>query len=239
MNTSNTGKYRFLASVPGLRAESLLGEWANISTAYPTRRELDSVAHKFSAAEDAAISKFRDASARLIKRYPDIFSSLPYPLEPPPRAKWKIHPINWRILAKIQRLLCLAWDSHGLREREWYIFQARQEHYFSTVYYPLRDARVSAAVSAGADADQEFVRTTAEEDGVRISPPALTPFEQVIYHFQRIAERASRCGNPECPAPYFFATKKGQKYCSSKCSGPAQREQKRDWWRRNRAKAER
>lgn len=73
--------------------------------------------------------------------------------------------------------------------------------------------------------------------GLSGSPPThATPLEAVLYHFRRIAERALHCPNPDCVAPYFFSTKKGQKYCSDVCALPAQREAKRRWWRENKAK---
>jgi hypothetical protein len=38
------------------------------------------------------------------------------------------------------------------------------------------------------------------------------------------------CQNPDCPARYFIADRRTQKFCSEKCAGPAQREAKRRWW---------
>jgi hypothetical protein len=58
-----------------------------------------------------------------------------------------------------------------------------------------------------------------------------------MFYFQRqLTGLAKYCGNETCPAPYFIATKKWQKFCSEKCAGPANRESKREWWRKNRAK---
>jgi hypothetical protein len=68
-------------------------------------------------------------------------------------------------------------------------------------------------------------------------PPVVAlPLEAMVYYFRRNSGRALHCPNPECPAPYFFATKKGQKYCSVKCARPAQLESKRRWWADYRAK---
>lgn len=67
-------------------------------------------------------------------------------------------------------------------------------------------------------------------------PTQATPLEALLYYFRRNAERALHCPNPACMAPYFFATKKGQKYCSPECAAPSQRESKRKWWHENRAK---
>lgn len=68
-------------------------------------------------------------------------------------------------------------------------------------------------------------------------PPAFAlPLEALVYYFRRNIDRALHCPNPECPAPYFFSTEKGQKYCSPECARPAQLESKRRWWADHRAK---
>src|SRR5205085_5065924 len=67
-------------------------------------------------------------------------------------------------------------------------------------------------------------------------PPAITPIEGSLFYFQRASDKARHCGNAECDAPYFFATKKGQKYCSDACAIPAQREAKLKWWHDNRGR---
>lgn len=67
-----------------------------------------------------------------------------------------------------------------------------------------------------------------------VGVPPLTAFERAVYHFQRIAHKAKHCQNPECPAPYFLAKKKGQKYCTEDCAADSQKEYKRKWWNENR-----
>jgi hypothetical protein len=51
--------------------------------------------------------------------------------------------------------------------------------------------------------------------------------------FQYLSEPTSIRKNAECPAPYFFPIRKGQKYCSETCAAPAQRAFKKNWWRDN------
>lgn len=51
-----------------------------------------------------------------------------------------------------------------------------------------------------------------------------------IWHAQKFADLMRVCPNPECPARYFVAGKRSQKYCSKACAAPAQRELKRTWW---------
>jgi hypothetical protein len=64
-------------------------------------------------------------------------------------------------------------------------------------------------------------------------PPPQTAFEQAAFHFHRVAKRAQCCNNSDCPAPYFFIVKKGQKYCTQKCAAAGEREAKRRWWHEN------
>ena len=49
--------------------------------------------------------------------------------------------------------------------------------------------------------------------------------------FRHLNEPTSICKNAECPAPHFFPSRKGQKYCSEECAAPAQRAFKKNWWR--------
>jgi hypothetical protein len=44
------------------------------------------------------------------------------------------------------------------------------------------------------------------------------------------------CQNEKCSARYFIGERKDQKYCSTNCAAPAQREAKRKWWGDNRGK---
>jgi len=56
-------------------------------------------------------------------------------------------------------------------------------------------------------------------------------FGQVLLRAFEIADRLRFCPTPKCPAPYFIARRRSQKYCSDACSLPVQRECKRAWWR--------
>lgn len=214
------------------RAESLVAEWANTETAYPI-----TAAPPFGESDRAAIRRADAAILRLVKRYPEVFCSLPAVAVPDPDPasvrESDVAIQHWEIVARVQQFLRLAWDASGMREREWHIFTARHEFHISTVYTPVVMERIRKSVEANKPLDEY---RTPEEDALRLSVPALTQFERAMYHLQRIAKRMRHCQNPDCPAPYFLARKKGQKYCCSKCSAPMQREQKRKWWRENRAK---
>lgn len=208
------------------RAERLVFDWANTVTLYPIQTPLTESARERIRRTDAAI-------LWLVKRYPEVFCSLPAVPDPPAIRDSDVAIDHWNVVARVQQFLRLAWDASEMREREWHIFAARHEFHSDTVYMPVVMEKIRKRVEANEPLDEY---RSPEEDALRLSVPALTPFEQAMYHLQRIAKRMRHCQNPECPAPYFLARKKGQKYCCSKCSAPMQRAQKREWWRENRAK---
>jgi hypothetical protein len=38
------------------------------------------------------------------------------------------------------------------------------------------------------------------------------------------------CANPECPTPFFFERRRGQRFCSELCAAHGNRESKKKWW---------
>jgi hypothetical protein len=115
-----------------------------------------------------------------------------------------------------------AWDASDRRIRDWYIFQLRRK--FSEWSFAL-----------SVDYDEE-IRNPKPVDWFE-QCPQVTFLEAAMFYFQTaLAHRAKHCGGMECPAPYFVATRKGQKHCSEKCAAEATREAKRRWWAENRAK---
>ncbi|HKR33110.1 MAG TPA: hypothetical protein VJT08_21700 [Terriglobales bacterium] len=56
-------------------------------------------------------------------------------------------------------------------------------------------------------------------------------FAQVLLRAFEVADRMRHCPTANCPAPYFIARRRSQKYCSDACALPAQRAFKRTWWR--------
>ena len=53
------------------------------------------------------------------------------------------------------------------------------------------------------------------------------PFLAVLLYAIRLADMIRNCPNPDCPAPYFIASRRAQRYCSGACALPAQWEFKR------------
>lgn len=130
--------------------------------------------------------------------------------------------INYAILA-FRRYLRSAWDASDQWQRDWHIFRMRQS-FLSTTHQ-------QAVINAG-----QRPLSAQELFELQDVPPAPTPIDAVMYQFRRNESRLRHCPGDPCPAPYFFATKRGQRYCSEACALPAQREAKRLWWAANRGK---
>jgi len=62
-----------------------------------------------------------------------------------------------------------------------------------------------------------------------VKAPSQT--ERLLLEFVDLAEYTRYCDCPDCSAPYFIASKRSQKYCSTDCRDRAQREDKLKWWK--------
>lgn len=56
-----------------------------------------------------------------------------------------------------------------------------------------------------------------QSGGFLIAIDALWPLIQVMFIQDWTEKRIKKCANPDCPAPYFCAVRRGQKFCSQKC----------------------
>jgi hypothetical protein len=164
----------------------------------------------------ANLTDDEQAIRRLIRRHEHILNSLKLGLQE------KVFGFKFQMfdLFRLRDHLRKAWDARDRRMREWHIFQLRR--LFSEM---TRDR-----------SDEAARLENPSIEWLEEAPP-LTPLEATAFYFQTVvADRAKHCAGPECPAPFFIAVKRWQKYCSEKCAAPATREQKRQWWRDNRAK---
>lgn len=99
-----------------------------------------------------------------------------------------------------------VWGCLDLRQAEWMIFGTR-------LFF-----RVPA------DRGTPLLQTL-------IEPPQITPFEVAMLYLLENIHRTRRCQNAGCQViPYFFSTKRGQRYCSDTCAGNAQKQIQRRWW---------
>ena len=117
-------------------------------------------------------------------------------------------------VATLKLMLNDLWAEPDLRQKEWGVFA------FRYALYKWGDRSLKG--------DNLFKILYDPAKRFRVPPP--TPFELALSHLVKAGDRARYCANPECPAPYFFVTRKNQRYCSEICAAPAQRELNRKWW---------
>ena len=96
-----------------------------------------------------------------------------------------------------------VWATSDLKEKEWRIFLFRAD---STL-------------------------TVSFLSSLEVPAPSL--FEQTVMYLFKRASTTRCCHNRECPSPYFWTSRRSQKYCSEVCALPAQRSYKRVWWQKN------
>lgn len=207
--SSHKSPRRILGVISAARAERLLTEWVNTDlTDLPT-----------------------DAKAweRLFRRYPEIPSVPISDILPSSEVNFLQFHHQMEMAEEVAADLATAWESANLRHFEWYTWKAQMEYEFQAA--SARHNLIEPGITAENRQDAIAAVTESSE------PPAIiTPVEAAIFYLRRNHKRALCCPNPDCPAPYFFASKKGQKYCSPECAKPSQRESKRRWWDENRAK---
>jgi hypothetical protein len=117
-------------------------------------------------------------------------------------------------LLPLRQAVRAVWRTADRRAREWGIFRISQDLFSRRAHRPLYVPSQSVG----------------EEISALGCPTAC---EQLLIHLMRLADHTRYCANEECPAPYFLARRRNQRYCSAECAKPAQRENKRQWWRKN------
>lgn len=211
MNSSHKQgrKNLVLGVISKVDAERLLTDWANLPDLPKSMTEFDEVPD--------SVAK---AYYRLLDRHPRVFG----PIEGrgksvtedgiPPTSSTCFHVRTWR------DRLRLAWAAEDRRRREWHLFALRLDYH--------RELGIHALPS-------EF--STDQLMSLLWTVPPITALEAALFYLSAgIGDRARVCRGPGCPARYFIAKKRWQRYCSEVCALPAQQEAKRKWWRENRAK---
>jgi hypothetical protein len=119
----------------------------------------------------------------------------------------------WRYwLLPLRNAVRAVWVSPDLRIKQWGVFRILQK------YFLVGDRSLS--VGPIHDDAEWFVGS--------LGPPS--PSESALMHLVGFAKLTKICANSECATPYFVATRRSQKHCSSPCARPAQRSSKRSWW---------
>jgi hypothetical protein len=156
--------------------------------------------------EIAAVKKYvRDFSALSPRRTVEDWAAFATKPEWEQRKESPYWPMP-KELGQLRETLRRMWKEPDVRTRDWMAYNLR--------YYEL--------------IRMDFALVNPEVTGKQLPPP--TPFERCLLHLGKCADRMRYCGNPFCVAPYFFARRRSQRYCSDSCAEPAQREYKRRWW---------
>ncbi|HTR22717.1 MAG TPA: hypothetical protein VMI10_01945 [Terriglobales bacterium] len=121
----------------------------------------------------------------------------------PDEVRQSVHMILWGLAHQLRTL----WDQRDSYQRDWYIHEFRRSYYLRTE--PSRSGEMP------------------------LRPPAESGLHEILAYFNRNVDRAKRCENPECAAPYFFTGNRNTRYCGMKCATWAKREAKRRWDRAN------
>ncbi|MCI0723405.1 MAG: hypothetical protein L0338_31245 [Acidobacteria bacterium] len=221
MKSSTSGGRRYLE---GPAIEALLLRWVNL----PDAPDLESRAEL------------------LVKHYPEIFDELR------PLAGEDAEGVLKSVVG-VRNHLQAVWDAPTDRDREWYCFRLRQlyaQHLTASKNQTLIEALKSLrevnleriqdkaafyALEQGVGRAAETFWRQVRFWGIHVeAPPQPTHFDRLIHTLQRLGRRTRHCENPNCPRPYFFASRSSQRFCSNACAVPAQREAKRRWWDSNR-----
>jgi hypothetical protein len=117
-------------------------------------------------------------------------------------------------LMAFRNQLRFTWDISDLRKKEWRCFWLRRyAQLFSC------DPRVVPGLRDRLSDDEP--------------PSEFSPIDQCLLFFIRNARTARHCADQDCSAPYFFASRPKQKYCSTACAKPAQKAYKQRWWKKH------
>jgi hypothetical protein len=242
MNSSRKGGNQILGMISAADAQRLLLDWVNID---PFK-------------SDDGTKK------RLLRRYPEVFYADPAIYDEwfdHPRANTPEHRQRQRFLVQVNSLirniallLQEAWNASDPRRREWYFIKTRLAYQVETERLRIADQGLRVGQTEVSEIKDGVVqpKATIPTSPIQVEPREemlfgslmgilalpevpLTPFEAAMFYLQtQLTDKIRRCPNSTCPAPYFFATKRAQKFCSASCAEPAQREAKRRWWNENR-----
>jgi hypothetical protein len=141
------------------------------------------------------------------------------------------------ILRRVRRYLRDFWVTQDPHARDWYIHRAREWYWASRIQLDPDVNRRREGLDTAATADAARSASAWLNKTITLAldkAPDRTPFEESLFHLQSIAGKARYCPNPQCQAPYFIASKKGQKFCTPECARPTLLASKRNYWNQKR-----
>jgi hypothetical protein len=179
----------------------------------PAKRSRDFLLQAANLSDDlAAIGRFTNRFGQLVPEHLKTFGA---PSDEPGALNLidpDLVPL-WQI--ELRDALREIWRGPDLRTKEWGVFRLIDGTIFEHSNPRRSDYRLG------------LFHTIA---GTIPALPPPTPFEQIANHLRCELHLVKICPNAECPAPYFFAVRRSQVYCSAVCVMPFQCEAKRKWW---------
>jgi len=134
-----------------------------------------------------------------------------------------------REVRRLREWLRFIWGARDSRTMRWRVFSLMR------MVETQRLEKAYAPMTGGRDipdpVDPRGKPSLGSIEHVDHDPPTAQPFQQMLVYLQESVERLRICPHPDCPARYFFAKRRNQKYCSDACAILAKREGKRRWWR--------
>lgn len=205
MKSSKDGGGQVLARVRPHQAEKFLEELANLR------------------ADIAAINRFQARFESLIPDPgPKFLWADPTSGEQPSDEK-----IAHRNILFLRELVRLVWLAPDLRSREWRILSVLR---MIAVREWTRIFKIDTTLARLPEQLHPHVPSPELMSLPDFNPPPLRPFEQILFYLQKSTDRLRYCQGGTCSAPYFFAKRRNQKYCSDACAIPAKRQAKLRWW---------
>ena len=170
-----------------------------------------------------------DESRRLSDQFPDL---LPLGIESDHEFSHLLHhsPEQNREqnLRDYRELMREMWVARHDGQRRYFAFQLRSRLYRGLE--AIARANIPKTIERRAKGDWRRVSEWKSEYSDKIRTLWQTPFEEALDRLEKLAGHTKVCGNPECPARYFIAQRRSQRYCSEACAGLFQRQAKRNWW---------
>jgi hypothetical protein len=143
---------------------------------------------------------------------------------------------NLEALRQTHPLLRKAWSSSSMWHFDWYSWAAEMIFHERAVTRPAIIEKLNTVELI--DVDRAESVTLVHWD-IGTPPEAPSPIHAAFFYFRQNRDKILYCPNPACSAPYFFRTKKGQKFCSPECAKPSIGASKRRWWADNKSKTRR
>jgi hypothetical protein len=145
----------------------------------------------------------------MLKQHPDVFGPFAHN-----RA------ILRDVIGKIRIFLQAAWKATNMRERDWWLFKARQE-YSSAILgtLPMSQYKMLEIPGAGPHrvGDLRWRMLSAI--------PPQTAFDRAVVY----AQRMSYCEGPNCEEPFFLRGPKRERYCLD-CKREARLRTRKKYW---------